>query len=105
MTKTTAQIDEALMAFGVATTQTEVDPDRRWEAIKFVSEFLGSLRIASLAAQAEAPGGQPQTSKEPIAWMWRDYTGYRQIGWKYPGAMAEDATPLYADTRPDREGK
>jgi hypothetical protein len=47
----------------------------------------------------------PQTSKEPIAWMWRDYTGYRQIGWKYPGAMTEDATPLYADTRPDRKSK
>ena len=45
----TSELDEVQIAFGVATTQTEIDPERRWQAIKLVSEFLGRLRIASLA--------------------------------------------------------
>lgn len=39
------ELTKVQIAFGVATTQTEVDPDRRWDAIKLVSEFLGRLRI------------------------------------------------------------
>lgn len=40
------ELTKAQIAFGTATTQTEVDPDHRWEAIKIVSEFLGRLRLA-----------------------------------------------------------
>lgn len=43
---TLPEIDAALVAFGVATTQTEVDLERRWEAIKAVSEFLGRIRLS-----------------------------------------------------------
>lgn len=46
-------LTKAQIAFGVATTQTEVDPDRRWEAIKIVSEFLGRLRLASDIAPSQ----------------------------------------------------
>lgn len=41
-----ADIDQVLIAYGVATTETNVDRDRRWDAIKFVSEFLGRLRLS-----------------------------------------------------------
>lgn len=39
------------IAFGQATTQTEIDPERRWQAIKLVTEFLGKLRLSHGAAQ------------------------------------------------------
>ena len=41
----TAEMDQVQIAFGVATTQTEIDSERRWQAIKLVSEFLGRLRL------------------------------------------------------------
>lgn len=47
----TAELDQVLIAFGVATTQTEIDPEQRWQAIKLVSEFLGRLRLAQEASR------------------------------------------------------
>lgn len=40
-----AELRQVQIAFGLATTKTEVDPDRRWDAIKLVSEYLGKLRL------------------------------------------------------------
>lgn len=53
------ELTEVQIAFGVATTQTEIDPEQRWQAIKLVSEYLGKLRLLATARPAQ----------EPVAWQ------------------------------------